>query len=889
MDARADAVIRPRLRRDAVLHPTTDGAVLQANGETMWLAGANAYRLLSRLVPRLTGERTVREICAGLPAAKRETVSALIRGLLDRGAVIDIGQENGSAPSDPRFRAQYEYLAHAGDAPAEGFRRWRTARILLTGNGISLQAAVLGLLRNGAGPVFLAAPPGWPLHSAVAAEAARLGTPEPVPGQWPPPPGGDGYDIVLYSADRAEPDLILDMIGRARNGGAPVLAAAALDGRVVIGPTTTPGSASCWWCAAAQLGLDPARPVDPTGALTPLVARMIGGALAFAAFGELTGVSPSQHAVVQQLRTLETSRPVVDGGCPVCHDHASDHAGTPPAREAPATPGFVVRTVRDMPAASVREYSAVVHRLVRSRPAPADFQPDWNDQPAAQNSYPRAALIALPEDAPATLRPFAAELAAGPARSRFSLPTLAWLLRMSYGRLSRRLRVDSGQPRRAGDYAAADWRRGAVSGGGLYPLEIYWVAGNGGPLPAGIYHYAPGHHALERLALGNHTGRVRQVVPHPQAQAASQFLLITLSFWRNAFKYANLAYHIGTIDLGALLGALGHLGAAIDLPVWRLLWFDDQALNELLGLDTAVESVLAVVPMPWQDGQDRQDGQNPPACAGPADRPAAFERSRTLLRFACTARVHGQTMWSGQQLPDADDARRAAVDPAPAGPHRPGDAYPLPEPAQPPPTDPVSDLLPRRRSSSGAMVATPPLELPRLASVLRLATRTSGYRSDTTPDGGPTGWTRLSVLANHIAGLPAGGYLYDPGTQVLHRSATAPTDRWLDVLAGIGVSLMNYDLNQAAAVLVVSGRSDAMIDHCGPRGYRLLNAEVGTVAQSVYLTATAVGLGCGAVLNLDHVAVDQVLGFDGTDERTLLCLLIGGERDGSAEFDHRLY
>ncbi|GIH20427.1 hypothetical protein Raf01_85990 [Rugosimonospora africana] len=464
---------------------------------------------------------------------------------------------------------------------------------------------------------------------------------------------------------------------------------------------------------------------------------------------------------------------------------------------------------------------------------------------------------------------------------------LAWLLRMSYGRLSRRVRLDSVQPWWAGDYSVAAWRRGAVSGGGLYPLEIYWVAGEGGAVPAGTYHYAPGHHALERLAVGDRTDRVRQAVPHPEAQAANQFLLITLNFWRNAFKYVNLAYHIGTIDVGALLGTLGHLGASIDLPMWRLLWFDDQVLNEVLDLDVAEERVLAVVPMPWQDGPD---GFSPPMYDEPDHRTAAFERSRTVLRFACTAQVHRETMWSGRPRPAAHTIRQAAIDLAPAGQFCTGAAHCLPEPAELSPMDPVSDLLLRRRSSFGALVARPPLGLEGLGAVLRLATRTSGYRSDTTPEGKPSGWTRLSVLANHVESLAVGGYRYDPVTQALHRSEPAvSTDRWLDVLAGIGVNLSNYDLNQATAVLVVSGRPDAMLDHAGPRGYRLLNAEVGAVAQNVYLAAAALGLGCGAVLNLDHVVVDEVLGFDGTDERALLCLLIGGERDGSAEFDHRLY
>ncbi|MDI6718102.1 MAG: SagB/ThcOx family dehydrogenase [Methanomicrobiales archaeon] len=46
-------------------------------------------------------------------------------------------------------------------------------------------------------------------------------------------------------------------------------------------------------------------------------------------------------------------------------------------------------------------------------------------------------------------------------------------------------------------------RRTAPSAGRTYPLEVYVVAGNVNDLPAGIYHYLPDGHQLERLAEGD--------------------------------------------------------------------------------------------------------------------------------------------------------------------------------------------------------------------------------------------------------------------------------------------------------------------------------------------------------------------------------------------------
>lgn len=46
-------------------------------------------------------------------------------------------------------------------------------------------------------------------------------------------------------------------------------------------------------------------------------------------------------------------------------------------------------------------------------------------------------------------------------------------------------------------------RRTAPSAGRTYPLEVYVVAGNVNDLSAGVYHYLPNGHQLERLAEGD--------------------------------------------------------------------------------------------------------------------------------------------------------------------------------------------------------------------------------------------------------------------------------------------------------------------------------------------------------------------------------------------------
>ena len=85
-----------------------------------------------------------------------------------------------------------------------------------------------------------------------------------------------------------------------------------------------------------------------------------------------------------------------------------------------------------------------------------------------------------------------------------------------------------------------------------------------------------------------------------------------------------------------------------------------------------------------------------------------------------------------------------------------------------------------------------------------------------------------------------------------------------------------------------AAKLDSALELFGSRGYRVLNFEVGAVAQTAYVASCAAGVGCGAVLGFDNVAIDESVGLDRTDERTFLFLLLGHERSDPADFDYRL-
>ncbi|MGS2616748.1 nitroreductase family protein [Micromonospora sp. LZ34] len=565
----------------------------------------------------------------------------------------------------------------------------------------------------------------------------------------------------------------------------------------------------------------------------------------------------------------------------------------------------------------VRDYAGAVFRRARVPMEPLDYEVDWADQPSRHTSYPGAPRVPLPADLPElpTLR----DLFTGerpPPRVGWSLPRLATLLRLSYGVLDRRLTVNWNQDvAKRTHFEHAVWGRGTASGGGMYPVELYLVSGASGPLLPGVYHYHTGQHVLERLLLGDVGGTVRAALG--AAGTGDSFLLAAIRFWKNSFKYNSFCYHVVTQDLGALLGSWELLADALGVPLRRLLCFDPAPLDRLLGFDSDQEGVFAVVPVEWADDPapaDRRPVDRPAGSgwhgdrstggprSGGAERDAApelrvrypaFERSRRIRRFPAVSAVHRAAAVPAVPAPGAL---------AGAAPQElPGDPVALPAPLTAQLDRPLSTVMASRSSSFGRFRRPPELTVAELGTTLAFAAAGRHHPADAGPadteppdshpadaaaSGGPA-LTRLWVFANHVDGLATGSYAYCPRRHALLPAGAEP-EGGMSAFLQQQYFLTNYTMGQVGAVLAVSGRLDAVLDAVGPRGYRILNAEIGAVAQRAYCAATAQRIGCGAVLGFDNVAMDAALGRTGTDERTVLFLLLGRHPDATADLAYRL-
>lgn len=521
------------------------------------------------------------------------------------------------------------------------------------------------------------------------------------------------------------------------------------------------------------------------------------------------------------------------------------------------------------------DYATAVMRRGKVAMEPVDFVPDWSDRPRKLKFYPGAQAFRLPDgDFPATGS--LQEGLFGPGGDgAFDLAALGGMLRDSYGLVGRRLAVQANTDLGSLPlYTHANFHRGTASGGGLYPVSVYWVCGPSGPLTPGVYHYSPPRHAMARLLAGDVSGEVCEALGDDgrPGRDTDQFLVLGVKFWQNSFKYNSFSYHAVTMDIGTVVQTWRMWAGARGLRVGPVMWFDEERLAGMLGVSTADEGLFAVVPLRWSGGAARPA----PEHRGTV-RHRDQERSRRLLRFETLDGIQRAALAGATERPAATALEPAAVRPVEPG----GTRLTLPEPA--PLAVDVRAALRQRRSSFGRFDAREPLDAARLHTLLRAGEAGGRFPTDVTGPGcGPL--VSQYVFVNHVAGIEPGAYAFDPDAGALRLVAPGAPGDFLQA----NYFLSNYNLEQAAAVIVPAMRTLDVLDAVGDRGYRLVGAVIGAVSQAVYTAAAAARTGCGVALGFEAVAYAEELGLAERGERPLLIMLVGHEVPGSADFRYEI-
>lgn len=539
------------------------------------------------------------------------------------------------------------------------------------------------------------------------------------------------------------------------------------------------------------------------------------------------------------------------------------------------------------PLTTAQDYLSAVIRRARVRMEPVDFQIDWADAPRRTKYYTGLEQMPLGDLTPGHEAP-----PSGPANG-FSLPLLADMLRETYADSDRRLALHANSdvdelPR----YGGATYSRGVASGGGRYPVSIYWVSGPSGSVTPGVHYYSTAHHGMQRLLTGDVSAQVAAALSAAggpggtdaaDAGQTDQYLILGIKFWQNSFKYNSFCYHAVTMDIGTVTEAWRLWSEDHGLTLRPALWFDEPALGELLGLDPSAEGLFAVVPLPWEGRHDGESRQAATAATVRSRRSSVRvravdrERSRTVLEFEAVTEMENAAVAGCLDRPEAMTLRAAERIPGPAGL-----AVALPEPL--PRQGSISTALRRRRSSFGRFSASPSMTAAELATLLAAGDRSARFVCDASDEDGLNLVTQF-VFVNHVHGIAPGAYRYEPADHTLVEVAPGRFGSFLQQ----HYYLENYNLEQTGAVIVPCVRAAAVLEAVGDRGYRLVNAVVGAVTQGLYLAAADAGIGCGAALGFDNVAYMEQLRLTGSDTVPLIIVMAGHERPAQASFRYELH
>ena len=381
--------------------------------------------------------------------------------------------------------------------------------------------------------------------------------------------------------------------------------------------------------------------------------------------------------------------------------------------------------------------------------------------------------------------------------------------------------------------------RGAPCTGALYHIEVYVVCADLNELPAGVYQFQPKDFSLCLLRAGDYRQTLIDASgAHTAVAEAPVVLVLTSTWWRNAWKYQARAYRHAWWDSGCMAANLMAQAAALELPAALAVGYADEPVNRLLDVDPEKEASLMLVPI----------GRGGPAHAAPPPRFAPLglstePLSRYEVAYPEIPAVHAATcLNTGAQAA----AWRVAMDrSAEAAPERLVPLHPAADDAVP--AEPLEAVI-RRRGSTRRFTG-------RSISFNELSTILDRTSRDVTADFLPPSGAFLCdlyLIVNAVDGLPAGTYAYRPAHSGLEPLREGTFRKEAAALA-LGQELAG----EASVNLYYLADLARAVERFGERGYRAAELEGGIRGGKVYLAAYALRLGATGLTFLD----DDVTAF----------------------------
>ena len=381
--------------------------------------------------------------------------------------------------------------------------------------------------------------------------------------------------------------------------------------------------------------------------------------------------------------------------------------------------------------------------------------------------------------------------------------------------------------------------RGASCTGALYHIEVYVVCAELGELPAGVYQFQPADFSICPLRAGDHRQALIDASgDHTAVAEAPVVLVLTSTWWRNAWKYQARAYRHAWWDSGCMAANLMAQAVPLELPATVVVGFADEPVNQLLDVDPHKEASLMLLPI----GR----GGPAPVSATPRFEPLGLSTeplSRYEVAYPEIPAAHAASFLSTGA---AAAAWRATLDRDAGGPpHRIVPLEPAGDDALA--TEPLEAVI--RRRGSTRRFTDKSITFAQLSTILDRTNR-SIAADFLAPSG--TSPCDLYLIVNAVDGLPAGTYAYRPTYGGLEPLREGTFRREAAALA-LGQELAG----EASVNFYYLTDLQSMLKRFGDRGYRAAQLEGGIRGGKVYLAAYALRLGATGLTFLD----DDVTAF----------------------------
>jgi SagB-type dehydrogenase family enzyme len=358
-------------------------------------------------------------------------------------------------------------------------------------------------------------------------------------------------------------------------------------------------------------------------------------------------------------------------------------------------------------------------------------------------------------------------------------------------------------------------------------------------LEAGVYHYATYDHSLRQLRSGDLRGVLLEASGQaPGLAEAPVVLVVTSTFWRNAFRYKARAYRHTYWDAGTALANVLGVAAALDLPTQIVLGYADAQVNALLGVDGEREAAVVVCAV-------GRGASPPPAVSSlPAIDHPTEPLSAAEVTFADIPRMHAaSSLASGEE---AADWRSHPLRRTPAPPEQPTIRLePMADSRLP--TAPIEQIILARRSTR-RYDTEQPLGFELFSTLLDRSSR--GVAADCLVPGAPPLHDGY-LIVNAVDGLAPGLYLHRA------RDGTIEPLRAGEFRATAAHLAFDQDYaGTAHANIYYLADFGPVLEHYGNRGYRLAQLEAALYAGRLHLAAHALDLGAVALTAFDDEVVE---------------------------------